>query len=103
MMDAVRGLTHAMHTIACVGLMIDPRDLGSAVVDGTENETGPKDRMDPTIYLYDSVPGGVGLASRLFAERAGANLTAPATLLWDEYVRARAALLGNLMANPPEA
>jgi len=72
--DALRGLKTAMHTVAAIGLMIDPRDLGQALVDGTEADglSRPADAavFDPTVYLYDQVAGGIGLAPRLFEERA---------------------------------
>jgi len=74
-LDALRGLGHAMHTVASVGLMIDPRDLGHTIGDRSDPE-GPPGKshgggagFDPTIFLYDRVPGGVGLAARLFQER----------------------------------
>ena len=70
--DAVRALGVAMHSVACVGLMIDPRDLGrtlgSRSVPGAPARTG-QPIIDPTIFLYDEIPGGIGLAPRLFEER----------------------------------
>ncbi len=66
--DGLRGVTNAMHTVAALGLMIDPRDLGRTLVDGHDTDR-PRVEFDPTIYLYDQVAGGVGLAKRLFAER----------------------------------
>jgi DEAD/DEAH box helicase domain-containing protein len=74
--DALRGLSNALHTVAAVGLMIDPHDLGRALgyrqdpdlppsVTMTSQESG----FDPTIFLYDHVAGGIGLAPRLFDER----------------------------------
>lgn len=74
--EAVRGLSHAMHSVACVGLMIDPRDLGRtlgsrASPDGPPHKIGGEGPIiDPTIFLYEQIPGGVGLASRLFDERS---------------------------------
>jgi DEAD/DEAH box helicase domain-containing protein len=67
-MDALRGLLSAMHTVAAVGLMVDPRDLGQCV-GGRDGDGHGSTLFDPTLYLYDHVPGGVGLASRLFDER----------------------------------
>ena len=73
--DALRGLGHAMHTVASVGLMIDPRDLGHTLGDRSEPDEAPGKShgggpgFDPTIFLYDRVPGGVGLSARLFQER----------------------------------
>jgi len=71
--DALRGLSKAMHVVAAVGLMIDPRDLGRALGSRSEDE-GPPSKgqgpgFDPTIFLYDTVAGGIGLASRMFDER----------------------------------
>ena len=73
--DALRGLSHAMHTVAAIGLMIDPRDLGRTLGDrkdagdppGRDRGEGPG--FDPTVFLYDHVAGGIGLAPRLFDER----------------------------------
>lgn len=73
--DALRGLSHAMHTVAAVGLMIDPRDLGRTLGDRKGEEelpgksVGDGPGFDPTIFLYDTVAGGIGLAPRLFQER----------------------------------
>jgi DEAD/DEAH box helicase domain-containing protein len=64
--DAVRALGAAMHAVACVGLMIDPRDLGRTL-GSKSGRSGPI--IDPTVYLYDEIPGGIGLAPRLFEER----------------------------------
>jgi DEAD/DEAH box helicase domain-containing protein len=73
--EALQGVANALHTVAAVGLMIDPRDLGRTLSAQGEPGTPPiKDGplvsgFDPTIFLYDHTPGGVGLAGRLFAER----------------------------------
>jgi len=71
--DALRGLSKAMHVVGAVGLMIDPRDLGRTLGSRDEDDAPPsKGRgpgFDPTIFLYDTVAGGIGLASRLFEER----------------------------------
>ncbi len=73
-LDAIRGLMNAMHLVASVGLMCDPRDLGHALGDCGDGDLPSRgDAMgpgfDPTIFLYDHVPGGVGLAPRLFEDR----------------------------------
>lgn len=69
--EALRGVGHALRTVACLGLMTDPRDIGMAV--GVA-EDGPRPKssgegFDPTLYLYDNVPEGAGFAARLFEER----------------------------------
>jgi DEAD/DEAH box helicase domain-containing protein len=72
--DALRGLAHALHTVASVSLMVDPRDIGHTLGDRksadsapSKGQTGPG--FDPTLFLYDRMPGGVGLAPRLFEQR----------------------------------
>jgi DEAD/DEAH box helicase domain-containing protein len=73
--DAMRGIAHALHTVASIGLMADPSDLGHTLGDKTEGESTPDKRaggapgFDPTIFLYDRIPGGIGLAPRLFEAR----------------------------------
>ncbi len=58
--EGLRGLGAALETVATLSLMCDPRDLGKTIGDGDE---GPL--FDPTLYLFDNVPGGVGLAERI--------------------------------------
>ncbi len=67
-LDALRGLLTALHTVGAVGLMVDPRDLGQCL-GGRDGDGRGTTLFDPTLYLYDHVPGGVGLASRLYDER----------------------------------
>ena len=57
---ALVGTGRLLRTVAAVLLMSDRRDLGLV----TQVRSPHMDR--PTIYLYDAVPGGVGLAERLF-------------------------------------
>ena len=49
-----------MQAVAAVLLMIDPRDLGLV------SQVRSPHNQEPTVYLYESVPGGVGLSERLF-------------------------------------
>ncbi len=67
---ALAALSHALHNIAPLYLMCDPRDLGR-VYEIRSPHTG-----SPTIYLYERAPGGVGLAERSF--RLHDELTASA-------------------------
>ncbi|MEO7296738.1 MAG: DEAD/DEAH box helicase [Candidatus Limnocylindria bacterium] len=57
---ALIGLARIARTTAALLLMCDPRDLG-VLAQVQAPFTGR-----PTIYLYDAVPGGVGLTERLF-------------------------------------
>jgi DEAD/DEAH box helicase domain-containing protein len=66
---ALIGLARVARTTGSLLLMCDPRDLG-VLAQVQAPFTGR-----PTLYLYDAVPGGVGLTERLFS-------------LTDELVRA---------------
>jgi DEAD/DEAH box helicase domain-containing protein len=57
---ALIGLSRVARTTAALLLMSDPRDLG-VLAQVQAPFTGR-----PTLYLYDAVPGGVGLTERLF-------------------------------------
>jgi DEAD/DEAH box helicase domain-containing protein len=61
---ALIGVGRAMQAVAAVLLMVDPRDLGLV------SQVRSPHHQTPTIYLYEAVPGGVGLSERLF-ERYG--------------------------------
>jgi len=82
--DALRGVGAALETVATLSLMCDPRDLGQTLGDGAESsEQGgtraPAGRdpfqkrwgnFDPTVFLFDAHPGGVGLAPRIYERSA---------------------------------
>ena len=55
--DALRSVGNALHTVAILRMMCSRGDLG-LVVDEPE-DSGPR------LYLYDNIPGGVGFAARL--------------------------------------
>jgi DEAD/DEAH box helicase domain-containing protein len=57
---ALLGAGRAIQAVAAVLLMIDPRDLGLV------SQVRSPHQDAPTIYLYESMPGGVGLAERLW-------------------------------------
>ena len=57
---ALIGLSRVARTTGALLLMCDPRDLG-VLAQVQAPFTGR-----PTLYLYDAVPGGVGLTERLF-------------------------------------
>jgi DEAD/DEAH box helicase domain-containing protein len=58
---ALIGLARVARTTAALLLMCDPRDLG-VLAQVQAPFTGR-----PTLYLYDAVPGGVGLTERLYS------------------------------------
>jgi DEAD/DEAH box helicase domain-containing protein len=96
LIDGLRGAGVALETVASLALMCEPRDIGrtladadeldesapfaQSLVDSTALATDPTRRgatpgnavaecYRPTLFLYDALPGGVGLARRIF-ERA---------------------------------
>ena len=58
--NAMIGLAHLLRHIAPMYLMCAPQDI-SVVYHVKDTFTG-----SPTIYLYDSIPGGIGLSDRVF-------------------------------------
>ncbi|HEY3522921.1 MAG TPA: DEAD/DEAH box helicase [Candidatus Limnocylindrales bacterium] len=57
---ALLGAGRAIQTVAAVLLMVDPRDLGLVA------QVRSPHQEHPTIYLYEAVPGGIGLSERLW-------------------------------------
>ncbi|HEX7490921.1 MAG TPA: DEAD/DEAH box helicase [Candidatus Limnocylindrales bacterium] len=57
---ALLGVGRAIQAVAAVLLMVDPRDLGLV------SQVKSPHNGSPTVYLYETVPGGVGLSERLF-------------------------------------
>jgi DEAD/DEAH box helicase domain-containing protein len=57
---ALIGAGRALQAVASVLLMVDPRDLGLV------GQVRSPHQEAPTIYLYEAMPGGVGLAPRLY-------------------------------------
>jgi DEAD/DEAH box helicase domain-containing protein len=79
LIDGLRGVAFLLHHLAPIFLLCDVRDLGSWLGDTTPAKTGAvatrestrkrlleAEHFNPTIYLYDSHAGGIGLAERLF-------------------------------------
>jgi DEAD/DEAH box helicase domain-containing protein len=70
--DALKGIVRAMHLFSVSGLMIASRDLGYVLGenrDGGSLGTGAQPGYDPTLFLFDRMPGGVGLVQRLYDTR----------------------------------
>ena len=58
---ALIGAGRAIQAVAAVLLMVDPRDLGLVAQVRSPHQEAP------TVYLYEAMPGGVGLSERLWA------------------------------------
>jgi len=61
---ALRGLANILGKIAPLWVMCDPRDLRSL------SQVRAPFTEKPTVYIYENIPGGVGLAEKLFMESA---------------------------------
>jgi DEAD/DEAH box helicase domain-containing protein len=79
LVDGLRALTRLLHSLAPTFLLCDIRDIGAWLGDGSpaaEGQVVTREVMraqlvqgaqfTPTIYLYDNLPGGIGLAERIF-------------------------------------
>ncbi|MFY9529460.1 MAG: DEAD/DEAH box helicase [Candidatus Acidiferrales bacterium] len=76
------GLLHALESMACLLLMCDRRDLGTAIgerppssgidpgwqepAELAADPTEIKEFFEPNLYLYDTYPGGIGFSEPLF-------------------------------------
>jgi DEAD/DEAH box helicase domain-containing protein len=76
--DGLFGLLYALESVASLLLMCDRVDLGSTIGEGmpgpaaspgeysADAPSGEGAFFQPTIYLYDAYPGGIGLSEPLF-------------------------------------
>jgi DEAD/DEAH box helicase domain-containing protein len=84
--EGLRALGVVLETVATLALMCDPRDLGTTLGDVGENAReqdghpearglprkapgGPRPGYSPTLFLYEHVPGGTGLAHRIWEQQ----------------------------------
>jgi DEAD/DEAH box helicase domain-containing protein len=80
LIDGLRGVGAALETVSTLLLMCDPRDIGQTLGDGGQEgadgaepvapgrdpHAGRTGQFDPTVFLFDALPGGVGLAERIY-------------------------------------
>jgi DEAD/DEAH box helicase domain-containing protein len=72
--DGLFGLLYAFESVASLLLMCDRMDLGATIGEGSpdvqelpfEPGSGSVEFFEPTLYLYDAYPGGIGLSQPLF-------------------------------------
>jgi hypothetical protein len=75
--DGVVGLAFAMRNVAPLLLMCDSHDLGLSLdgitldgasrVGGSSKGASPEPSAEPTVFIYDNYPGGIGFSEPLFA------------------------------------
>src|SRR2546426_3435454 len=93
LIDGLRAVTYLLHHLAPIFLLCDIRDLGSWLGDTTPADPSAvatresakrrlmsAARFNPTIYLYDSHAGGIGLAERRSEEHTS-ELQSPCNLV----------------------
>jgi DEAD/DEAH box helicase domain-containing protein len=86
--DALDGVAAALGAVCSIALLCDGHDLRVGLGDGIHGDLpprGPEERwadeyssFEPTLFLYDAYPGGVGFAPRIYARLES---------LWDEARR----------------
>jgi DEAD/DEAH box helicase domain-containing protein len=90
-LDGFLGAGYALHIVAAMRMLSEPRDIGRAVGDGNAEwfatvgangrgqmrnsdgeaiDSGQLQRFTPTLFLYDNYPGGIGISAPLFENRA---------------------------------
>jgi DEAD/DEAH box helicase domain-containing protein len=90
-LDGFLGAGYALHIVAAMRMLSEPRDIGRAVGDGNAEwfatvgasgrgkllnrqgdalDPGQLPRFTPTLFLYDNYPGGIGISAPLFEARA---------------------------------
>jgi DEAD/DEAH box helicase domain-containing protein len=89
-LDGFLGAGYALHIVAAMRMLSEPRDIGRAVGDGNAEwfatvgaagrgtllngegeavDPAQLARFTPTLFLYDNYPGGIGLSAPLFEAR----------------------------------
>ncbi len=84
LIDALRGAGVALETVSSIALMCEPQDIGRTLGDDSSDEDAAHAEAGldtagaaipaalhprhyrPTLYLFDALPGGVGLARRIY-------------------------------------
>ena len=76
--DGLYGLLYALESVACLLLMCDRMDLGATLGEGGRgtsefqnpwsgtSESREIELFEPTLFLYDAYPGGIGLSEPLY-------------------------------------
>ncbi len=97
--DGLRGIARALETVATLAMMCDPRDIGQTIEDAQAARVPQNERSvgasppsggrepghgiyEPTAFLFDNVPGGVGLSERVY-EKATELIVAARILIRD--------------------
>jgi DEAD/DEAH box helicase domain-containing protein len=74
--EGLRAAGVALETVSTLALMCEPSDVnrtlgdgygdGASALPGRNYDQGRTGKTEPTLFLFDALPGGVGLARRIF-------------------------------------
>jgi DEAD/DEAH box helicase domain-containing protein len=119
-LDGFLGAGYALHIVAAMRMLSEPRDIGRAVGNGnaewfatvgangrgqmhnSDGETidpGQFQRFTPTLFLYDNYPGGIGISAPLFEYRTAIVADAQALVSACECVHGCPSCIGPILAN----
>ncbi len=119
-LDGFLGAGYALHIVAAMRMLSEPRDIGRAVGDGNaqwfatvgangrgqmRNNDGEAvdplalQRFTPTLFLYDNYPGGIGISAPLFELRAAVVTDAQALVDACECAHGCPGCIGPILAS----
>ena len=119
-LDGFLGAGYALHIVAAMRMLSEPRDIGRAVGDGNaewfatvgangrgqmRNNNGEAvdplalQRFTPTLFLYDNYPGGIGISAPLFDNRAAVVTDAQALVGACECAHGCPSCIGPILAS----
>ncbi len=119
-LDGFLGAGYALHIVAAMRMLSEPRDIGRAVGNGnaewfatvgangrgqmhnSDGETidpGQLQRFTPTLFLYDNYPGGIGISAPLFENRAAIVADAQALVSACECAHGCPSCIGPILAS----
>jgi DEAD/DEAH box helicase domain-containing protein len=119
-LDGFLGAGYALHIVAAMRMLSEPRDIGRAVGDGNadwfatvgsngrgqlRNSDGEAldplalQRFTPTLFLYDNYPGGIGISAPLFENRAAVVTGAQALVGACECAHGCPSCIGPILAS----
>ena len=119
-LDGFLGAGYALHIVAAMRMLSEPRDIGRAVGDGNadwfatvgangrgqlRNRDGEAldpaalQRFTPTLFLYDNYPGGIGISAPLFDHREAVVTGAQALVTACECAHGCPSCIGPILAS----
>jgi len=119
-LDGFLGAGYALHIVAAMRMLSEPRDIGRAVGDGNADwfatvgangrgqlrnrngdalDPGQLPQFTPTLFLYDNYPGGIGISAPLFEVQAAVVRDAQALVGACECAHGCPSCIGPILAS----